>query len=84
MTRNGRAWTGKGVKPVCPFQQKFESRWLYGLFCEKYLLEFSVCDSDCFQVFLDTFAAERPQELSVIVLDNGAFHKAKQQLITKM
>lgn len=31
-----------------------------------------------FQYFLDEFSLENPQELKIMVLDNGAFHKAKR------
>jgi len=32
-------------------------------------------------VYLDEFAKENPDELKIIVLDNGAFHKAKRLII---
>jgi len=39
------------------------------------------CNTDCFEIFLSEFSKQNPDELIVIVLDNGAFHKAKR-LIT--
>jgi len=39
------------------------------------------CNTDCFEVFLSDFSKQNPDELIVIVLDNGAFHKAKRLLI---
>lgn len=30
-----------------------------------------------FQIFLNEFACQKPEEFKIIVLDNGAFHKAK-------
>ena len=35
------------------------------------------CNADNFQVFLDEFSLQNPDEFKVMVLDNGAFHKAK-------
>ena len=35
------------------------------------------CNAANFQVFLDNFSAQNPEEFKIIVLDNGAFHKAK-------
>jgi transposase len=42
------------------------------------LLELPYCNTDCFQLFLDEFSIQKPDEYKVIVLDNGAFHKAKR------
>ena len=35
------------------------------------------CNADNFQVFLDGFSLQNPDEFKIMVLDNGAFHKAK-------
>ena len=35
------------------------------------------CNAANFQIFLDGFSAQNPDEFKIIVLDNGAFHKAK-------
>ena len=35
------------------------------------------CNAANFQVFLDLFSAQNPNEFKIMVLDNGAFHKAK-------
>lgn len=42
------------------------------------MLELPYCDTDCFQIFLNEFSVQNPTELKVMVLDNGAFHKAKR------
>ena len=34
-----------------------------------------------FQIFLDQLAKQNPEEYKIIILDNGAFHKAKRLLI---
>lgn len=67
---------------MCKIQQIYKSTWLYGLFSpatgDNFMLEFPVCDSKCFQMFLDIFSEKNPNELLVLVLDNAAFHKAKK------
>lgn len=84
-TRNGRAITAKGIKPVCPYQHKFENTYLFGAFSaingNSFLLELPFCNTETFQVFLNEFSKENPTELKVMVLDNGAFHKAKRLII---
>lgn len=45
------------------------------------MLNLPVCNADCFQIFLNEFSQSRPDELKAVVLDNGAFHKAKKLII---
>ena len=84
-TRNGRAITARGIKPVCPYQYKFENTYLFGAFSaingSSFLLELPFCNTDTFQIFLNEFSKENPTELKVMVLDNGAFHKSKYLVI---
>ena len=84
-TKNGKALTAKGVKPICPFQQVFQSTYLFGAFSPingaSFLLELPFCNTDNFQLFLNEFSNQNPTELKIIVLDNGAFHKAKRLII---
>ena len=86
-TRNGKALTAKGIKPICPFQQVFKNLWLFGAFSpitgDRFLLEMPHCNTINFQHFLEEFSKERPEEYKIIVLDNGAFHKAKTLKIPK-
>jgi transposase len=80
-TRNGKTLTAKGVKPICTFQQLFENLFLYGAFSpiagDSFLLELPNCNASNFQVFLDEFSVQFINVYNIIVLDNGAFHKAK-------
>jgi len=52
-TKNGKALTAKGVKPICPFHQVFKSTYLFGAFSpingDKFLLELPFCNNDTFQ-----------------------------------
>ncbi len=45
------------------------------------MMELPHCNTTNFQLFLNEFAKENPTEFKIIVLDNGAFHKAKALLI---
>ena len=45
------------------------------------MLEMPHCNAAGFQVFLDEFSMINPDEFKVMVLDNGAFHKAKSLII---
>jgi len=80
-TRNGKALTAKGIKPICPFHQVFKTTYLFGAFSpvsgEKFFLELPLCNSETFQIFLDEFSLQNADQFKIIVLDNGAFHKAK-------
>jgi transposase len=42
-----------------------------------FTLELPNCDTNNFQVFLDEFSKQDEDELKIMLLDNGAFHKAK-------
>lgn len=45
------------------------------------MLELPQCNSALFQLFLNEFSKQNPDELKLMVLDNGAFHKAKRLII---
>lgn len=84
-TKYGRGLTAKGVQPVCSFQQVFRYTYLFGAFSQitgsQMLLEMPSCNATNFQLFLNEFAMHEPDEYKIIVLDNGAFHKAKSLVI---
>src|SRR5699024_8943293 len=44
---------------------------------DMFCLELPNCNSDLFQVYMNQMSLHRPFEFKIIVLDNGAFHKAK-------
>lgn len=41
------------------------------------MMEMPQCNADCFQLFLNELSKHRPNQLKVLIEDNGAFHKAK-------
>lgn len=81
-TLGGRKITAKGVKPLGTVQWQFQATYLYGIVepktGEHFFFEFSHLNTDCFQVFLNLVSQQFPQELLIIQLDNGGFHKAKR------
>gem|GEM_PF-816526 len=81
-TLGGWTITGFGVKPVGPWQWKFEAFWLYGAVDpwsgEHFILEFSHADTACFQRFLEELSARYPDEFHIIHLDRGRSHTAKK------
>lgn len=81
-TKSGRMLTVKGVKPICNYQQTFENTYLFGAFSpitgDKFLLELPECNAEMFQLFLDNMSLQNPDEFKILLLDNGAFHKAKK------
>ena len=81
MTILRRIITGKGVKPIAPFQQKYQTCYLYGvvepLTGESCFFTFSHVDTICFQAFLDHVAATFPETFNILLLDRGTFHRAQ-------
>ena len=73
------------MKPICPYQHKFENTYLFGAFSavngNSFLLELPFCNTQTFQIFLNEFSKEEPTELKVLILDNGAFHKSKALIV---
>ena len=81
-TKYGRGLTAKGIQPVCNFQQVFEYTYLFGAFSpvtrDQFLLIMPYCIGETFQIFLNQFSEQNKKKYKIIVLDNGAFHKAKK------
>jgi transposase len=81
LTLAHKALTARGVKPVCLFQHRFETTYLYGAFSpingSHLVLEMPHCNTENFQVFLEQFSQVDKAEFKVLLLDNAAFHKTK-------
>ncbi len=81
-TISGRQITAKGVKPKGKVQWQFQATYLYGVVepttGENFFFEFTHLNSQCFQIFLELVAQTFPNDLLIIQLDNGGFHKAKK------
>jgi len=76
-----RRVTACGVQPVATVTYQFDNFYLYGavepITGASFFLELPYLNSRAFQVWLDGFAAAFPDTVNVLVLDNGAGHKAK-------
>lgn len=76
-----RRITACGVQPVATVLHRFDNFYLYGAVepttGAHFFLELPYLNSRAFQVWLNGFAAAFPASLNVLVLDNGAGHKAK-------
>lgn len=76
-----RRITACGVQPVATVTYQFDNFYLYGAVEPStgahFFLELPYLNSRAFQVWLDGFAAAFPDSINVLVLDNGAGHKAK-------
>lgn len=59
--------------------------FLFGAFSpitgDQFLLEMPECNTNTFQIYLNEFSKHNPDEFKIIVLDNGAFHKATSLII---
>jgi transposase len=75
-----RRLTARGVQPVATVSPPFDSFYLFGAVepttGASFFLELPTLNSGTFQLWLDHFAQAFPASLNLLVLDNGAFHKA--------
>lgn len=73
--------TARGVQPVVSSAYRFESLYLYGavepVTGQSFFLELPTLDTQGFQLFLEHFTALDPTSFHLLLLDNGAFHKAQ-------
>jgi transposase len=76
-----RRITAYGVQPVATVMPQFDNFYLYGAVepttGAHFFLELPYLNSRAFQLWLDGFAAAFPASVNILVLDNGAGHKAK-------
>lgn len=77
-TEEGKLIMLTGVKPKGKMQWKRDNFYLYGMVeplnGEYFIWEFSHLNAECFNIFLEKFAENYPEDIHVIQLDNGAFH----------
>ncbi len=82
-----RCLTMRGVKPLVPYQHRFANFYLFGAYApsngDHLTLELPRCNADWFQEWLNQFSIYRPEEFKIVVLDNGAFHKAQHLVIPR-
>ena len=77
LTIQRRCLTARGIKPLVPYQHQFKNFYLFGAYSpingDHYTRELPYCNTDCFQYYLDGFAAQKPEEFKILILDNGGF-----------
>jgi hypothetical protein len=77
-----RRITARGIQPLLTSAYRFESLYLYGavepLTGQSFFLELPLLNTRGFQLFLDHFATLDPTSFHLLLLDNGAFHKAQR------
>jgi transposase len=76
-----RRITARGIQPLLTSAYRFESLYLYGAVepgtGKSFSLELPLLNTEGFQLFLDHFTAIDPATFHLLLLDNGAFHKAR-------
>ena len=81
-TLTGRRITARGVKPVEKVRWTFKATYLYGVVepatGEHFFYEFTHCNTECFQCFLELVAQRYAGSIVVIQLDQAGWHKAKR------
>jgi transposase len=75
-----RRITACGVQPIATVTHTFDYFYLYGAVepttGASFFLELPGLNTALFQLWLDHFAQAFPDSFNLLVLDNGAFHKA--------
>lgn len=73
--------TAWGLLPIATVAHRFDNFYLVGavepLSGESFFLELPTLNTQTFQLWLEAFAHAFPDSLTILVLDNGAFPKAK-------
>ncbi|MDJ0717095.1 MAG: IS630 family transposase [Prochloraceae cyanobacterium] len=81
-TISGKKITLKGVKPQQIKQWSYKYYYIYGLIepvrGQSFFYEFSHLNGDCFEIYLEKFAEEYPENIHIIQLDNAPFHTAQE------
>jgi hypothetical protein len=84
-TRNGKGLRARGVKPICIFQQVFQSTYLFGAYSSfrgaYFELEFPNCNGDNFQSYFNEFSHFQKDKFKILLLDTGAFRRRVDLII---
>lgn len=80
-----RRITGFGIKPVVQIDSQYDWFYLYGAVEPKtgdaFFLQLPRLTGDCFQLFINQLSEAYSESLSIVLLDNGRFHRAKSLVI---
>jgi len=81
MTHLGRCLTASGVKPILPYQHKFQTTYLYGSYSpingDSFVWEVNGVNTELFKKYLHQFSKHKPDEYKIVVIDNAGFHSTK-------
>lgn len=81
-TLTGRKLTTRGVKPKGQVQWPFQATYLYGIVepatGEYVFYEFTHCNTDCFEAFLQLVAKPYADSMLIIQLDQAGWHRARR------
>lgn len=85
MTHVGKCLTARGVKPIIPYQHKFQTTYLYGSYSpingDSFVWEVNGVNTTVFQQYLEGLSAHKPEEYKIVVIDNAGFHSTKNMTI---
>lgn len=80
-----RRVTACGVRPVQPYQMRYQYYWLYGAVepktGEAFYLEMPALDVDCFTVYLAALSKQYAKTLNVLVVDGAPAHRGKDVVV---
>lgn len=81
LTRIKRVLCLRGVKPIAPFQHKFDYTYLFGAFSpingNSLILEMPFCNTSTTQAFINELSEMDSQEFKIVIWDNASFHHSK-------
>ncbi len=80
-----RRITLKGVKPIGPMQHEYKNTYFYSavepISGDMFTLELPYFDTNCFQIFLDHFSQNDPDNFHIVWMDQAGVHKAHKLVI---
>lgn len=77
----GRCLSKVAVRPLVPYQHKFQNTYLWGSYSpitgDSFVWEINGVDNKIFETYLFEFSKQNPREYKIVVIDNAAFHATK-------
>lgn len=81
LTHLGRCVTARGVRPVVPYQHRFQATYLYGSYSpidgSSFVWEVDGVSKLLFHQYLQEFSQYRPHEYKIVWMDNAGFHSTQ-------
>src|SRR5699024_3260761 len=74
----GKCLSLPGYKPKVKYQHRFKNTYLWGSYSpltgDSFIWEIDGVDKHIFELYLDAFSQENPEEFKIIIIDNAGFH----------